>query len=166
MASLGAKEVYKYGFYGLSLDHVAKYSSFGIHLTEPQRQAIYNVGRQARERQINAATPKVATKQRGIYFDQGNGKVVSLKDADKTLLSEKKKSAGVQAAIVLHKLGIGGDIYFFESYRNSKGQLVYKNSLKPNASAFFLSLAFRLIRWGMSGSSVVFCNLRWIPNKV
>ena len=128
MDSLGAKEVYKYGFYGFSQDHIAKHGVFANSLTESQRQAIYEVGQKARQKQIDNASPKATTKQRGIYFDHGSGNVVAFKDADKSILSEKKRSAGVQAAVILNKLGIGGDIYFFESYRNSEGKLVYKDS--------------------------------------
>ena len=128
MDSLGAKEAYKYGFYGFSQDHIAKHGVFANSLTESQRQAIYEAGQKARQKQIESSSPKATTKQRGIYFDHGGGNVVSFKDADKSLLSEKKRSAGVQAAVILNKLGIGGDIYFFESYRNSEGKLVYKNS--------------------------------------
>ena len=129
MDSLGAKEAYKYGFYGFSQDHMTKHGVFANSLTEHQRQAIYEVGQKARQQQIEKSSLKKTTaKQRGVYFDHGNGNVVAFKDADKSLVSEEKRSVAVQVAVILNKLGIGGDIYFFESYRNSKGQRVYKNS--------------------------------------
>ena len=129
MDSLGAKEVYRYGFYGFSEDHIAKHGVFANSLTEAQRKAIYDTGKNARQKQIEkASTTKITSKQSGVYFDYGSGNVVAFKDANKSLVSEAKRSAGVQTAVILNKLGIGGDIYFFESYRNSKGQLVYKNS--------------------------------------
>ena len=128
MDALGAREIYKYGFYGFSQEHIEKHGAFANYLAESQRQAIYEAGQKARQKQIESASPKATTKERGIYFDHGNGNVVAFKDTNKSAFSEDKRKAGVQAAIILHKLGIGGDIYFFESYRNSKGQLVYKDA--------------------------------------
>lgn len=128
MDSLGAKEAFKYGFYGFSQDHMTKHGVFANSLTESQRQAIYDAGKKARQKQIESASPKTTTKERGVYFDHGNGNIVAFKDADKRNLTEGKRRAGVQAALILHKLGIGGDIYFFESYRNAKGKLVYKDA--------------------------------------
>ena len=127
MDALGAKEVYKYGFYGFSQEHMATHGVFANALTNSQMQAIYETGKNARQQQIESATFKNTSsgKQTEIYFDNGNGNVVAFKDAKKTLT--EKQTAGVQAVMILRKLGIGGDIYFFESYRNSKGQLVYKD---------------------------------------
>ena len=130
MDSLGAKEAYKYGFYGFSQDHIAKHGVFANSLNETQRQAIYQAGQNARQKQIERTTPKKGVAKNattGIYFDAGGGNVTALRAADMDGLTDKQK-AGVQAAMVLKKLGIGGSIYFFESYRNSNGQLVYKDS--------------------------------------
>ena len=128
MDALGAKEAYKYGFYGFSMDHMTKHGVFANSLTEAQRQAIYEIGKKARQMQIESSSPIKGTgigRQTEIYFDYGNGNVVAFRDAKKILT--EKQTAGVQAAMILRKLGIGGDIYFFESYRNDKGQLVYKD---------------------------------------
>ena len=136
MDSLGAKEAYKYGFYGFSQEHMITHGVFANSLTEKQRQAIYDLGKNARQQQIEKATPKKGTsinKETGIYFDNGNGDVAAFRDAKKTLT--EKQTAGVQAAMILRKLGIGGDIYFFESYRNDKGQLVYKDKNGKEAKA-------------------------------
>ena len=127
MNSLGAKEAYKYGFYGFSQEHIAKHGVFANSLSKKQRQAIYQAGQNARQKQIDSAAPKTSVKQTGIYFDAGGGNVTALRGSDLNGLTDKQK-AGVKAAMVLKKLGIGGSIYFFESYRNSKGQLVYKDS--------------------------------------
>ena len=128
MDSLGAKEAYRYGFYGFSQDHMTTHGVFANSLTETQRQAIYERGQKARQKQIEEATPKKTTgtgKQTEIYFDSGNGNVVAFRDAKKTLT--EKQTAGVQAAMILRKLGIGGDIYFFESYVNAQGRRVYRD---------------------------------------
>lgn len=128
MDALGAKDAYRYGFYGFSKDLMTKHAVFANSLTAAQRDAIYEAGQKARQQQIEKAAPKTTSKERGIYFDHGGGNVVAFKDADKKTLTEDKRKAGVQAALILNKLGIGGSIYFFESYRNAKGQLVYKDS--------------------------------------
>ncbi len=128
MDALGAKDAFKYGFYGFSKDMMTKHAVFANSLTQAQRDAIYEAGQKARQSQIDKASPKTTAKQRGVYFDYGGGNVVAFKDADKSALTEEKRKAGVQVAMILNKLGIGGSIYFFESYRNAKGQLVYKDS--------------------------------------
>ena len=127
--SLGAKEAYKYGFYGLSEDHMTKHGVFANSLTETQRKKIYETGKNARAKQIEEKTPNTVagtSKQTGIYFDAGNGNVVPYRESNVTAL-DKKQSAGVRAAMVLRKLGIGGNIYFFKSYINAEGRLVYKD---------------------------------------
>ena len=129
MDALGAKEAYKYGFYGFSEEHLTKHGVFANSLTATQRKAIYETGKSARQRQVEKTTPKNATgaaKQTGIYFDSGSGNVTAFHGSDMKGLSDKQK-AGVQAALVMKKLGIGGDIVFFESYLNENGQRVYKD---------------------------------------
>ena len=129
MDSLGASEAYRYGYYGFSVDHMTKHGVFANSLTDSQRQAIYEVGQRARQQQIEKNTPKKAdgtAKKTGIYFDDGNGNVVPYSESDMKV-TEGKRSAGVKAAMVLRKLGIGGDIYFFESYVNGHGKRVYKD---------------------------------------
>ena len=135
MDALGAKETFKYGFYGFSQDHIAKHGVFANSLTETQRQAIYEAGKKARQKQIEQATPKKAkSATTGIYFDAGNGNVVPYSESNMTAL-DKKQSAGVQTAMILHKLGIGGDIYFFKSYINAQGRRVYKDKNGKEVSA-------------------------------
>ena len=129
MDSLGASEAYRYGYYGFSVDHMTKHGVFANSLTDSQRQAIYEVGQRARQQQVEKNTPKKAdgtAKKTGIYFDDGNGNVVPYSESDMKV-TEGKRSAGVKAAMVLRKLGIGGDIYFFESYVNVLGKRVYKD---------------------------------------
>ena len=126
MDSLGAKDAYRYGFYGFSKDLMTKQAVFANSLTAAQRDAIYEAGQKARQQQIEKASPKTTSKQRGVYFDYGGGNVVEFKDADKKTLTEDKRKAGVQAALILNKLGIGGSIYFYESYEKGKRR-VYKD---------------------------------------
>ena len=151
--ALGAKEVYRYGFYGMSYDQISKHGVFANSLTESQRKAIYDTGMNARKMQVanknatvvnknatvvnkNATTEKSSAtgKRTGIYFDAGGGNVVDFHAGYKKKLNERQ-SAGVNAARVLRDLGIGGDIYFFESYRNANGKRVYldKNGVEKKA---------------------------------
>ena len=127
--ALGAKEAYTYGYFGYSEDHIAKHGVFANSLTKPQRDAIYQLGQKARARDGNTILPRQAKYENGakagIYFESENG-VVSFQEAGKKNLSEKQE-AGVRTAMVLNKLGIGGDIIFYESYKNSSGEIVYKD---------------------------------------
>ena len=120
--SHGAKEVYRYGYFGFNQEHIAKHGVFAGYLSESQRKAIYDTARKtgtsrkAPDRKTQAST--------GIYFETKDGKIPFSRTAMKL---DDRRSAGVQLAVALKKLGIGGDIYFYESYRNAKGAMVYQS---------------------------------------
>ena len=125
--ALGAKEAFEYGYHGFSMDHLKKHALFNNSLTDAQRKAIYEEGQRARNQEIEKTTPRKGTgsKSTGIYFDNGGGNVVAFNEGKPDKMKEWR-SAGVQAARVLKALGIGGDIYFFESYLKD-GKRVYKD---------------------------------------
>lgn len=136
-SSLGAMEAYRYGYYGFSEKHLADNANFAKKLTDTQRKAIYDIGQKARQQSLGKSKPKQKStkgEKTGVYFDQGGGKVVSFSESEKSGLSPQQ-NAGVRAAMVLRKLGIGGDIYFFESYLNSEGKRVFKNENGEEVSA-------------------------------
>lgn len=136
-SSLGAMEAYRYGYYGFSEKHLADNAYFAKKLTETQRKAIYDIGQKARQQSLGKSKPKQKStkgEKTGVYFDQGGGKVVSFSESEKSGLSPQQ-NAGVRDAMVLRKLGIGGDIYFFESYLNSEGKRVFKNENGEEVSA-------------------------------
>ena len=125
----GAVEAYKYGYFGFSPKYITENGDFTRSLSTDKVMEIYEIGRKARELKIEKDTPKTsanAGRQTGIYFDSGNGNVVPFNEANRSGLTDLQK-AGVKVATVLRKLGIGGNIVFFESYRNEAGNLVYRD---------------------------------------
>ena len=107
MDSLGAKEAYKYGYYGFSQEHIAKHGVFANSLSESQRQAIYETGRAARQRQVEKATPKTAT----VAKNATTGKVHF--DGDRSTLTERQSASLTAMEKVADALGV--QIYVFES---------------------------------------------------
>ena len=107
MDSLGAKEAYKYGYYGFSQEHIAKHGVFANSLSESQRQAIYETGRAARQRQVEKATPKTAT----VAKNATTGKVHF--DGDRSTLTERQSTSLTAMEKVADALGV--QIYVFES---------------------------------------------------
>ena len=83
---------------------------------------------------VKTGSTLAAGKTAGVYFDYGGGNVVAFSDAHKGGLS-KTQATGVRAAALLHKLGIGGDVYFFESYRNKEGELVCRDAAGKEVAA-------------------------------
>ncbi len=125
----GAVEAYKYGYFGFSKKYMTDNGDFTRSLSAASVQEIYEIGQKARQQKVESdtlKTPVVGSKQPGIYFDSGNGNVVPFREVNKNGLTDRQ-TAGVKAAMVLRKLGIGGDIFFFESYLNEKGERVYKD---------------------------------------
>ena len=119
MDSLGAKEAYKYGFYGFSQDHIAKHGVFANSLTESQRQAIYETGRSARQRQVEAKQAAVAKnsskKTAGkVHFDGDINKLTDRQSASLTAMEKIADALGVQ-------------IYVFESEVNERGKRIGAN---------------------------------------
>lgn len=120
MDSLGAKEVWKYGYYGFSQEHMAKNGVFANSLTEPQRKAIYETARSARQRQTEEkqATVRnsrtVESKSGRVHFEGNRGNLSEVQSAS---LSAMEKIADI----------LGVQFYVFESYLNDKGERVYIN---------------------------------------
>ena len=121
MDSLGAKEAYKYGFYGFSQDHIAKHGVFANSLTETQRQAIYETGQKARQRQVEkkqmAVSKKETTTQKKpgkVHFDGDINKLTDRQSASLTAMEKIADALGVQ-------------IYVFESEVNERGKRIGAN---------------------------------------
>lgn len=122
----GILEARHYGEQGYTMDQLAKHGADAAALTEDQRKAAWEEGRQTYLRK-GKATPAASTGESGVWFDNGGGDVVDFADYDVSGVSETAM-AGVRAAQMLQKLGIGGKFYFFESYVNEAGNRVYKDS--------------------------------------
>jgi hypothetical protein len=129
----GIQEAYSYGKFNISQDDMMKHGSYVKDLTEHQRNVAYKMGQLFAGEQISREVAAIRKHKKSgqkaagkVYFDNGNGNVMAFEDVKRVLTD--KQSAGVNGAIALQKLGIGGDIYFFESYINSERMRVYKNN--------------------------------------
>ena len=126
-SSLGAMEAYRYGYYGFSEKHLADNANFAKNLTETQRNAIYEIGKKARDTSVAAETDSIKQKRSAaegttkepaklhITYDQGRGRVHDLQTGTIKGLNPKQKAA-VAVAKVLQGLGVGTDFEFFSSY--------------------------------------------------
>ena len=126
----GIDEAYRYGSHGYSMEQLVKNGADAAALTENQRKAAYDAGVNARQAAAVAA-PAVKTEKgttsTGVYLDSGSGNVTAFSQKDLDGLSSKRK-AGVQAAMALQKIGVGGNFVFYESYVNDAGERVYKDA--------------------------------------
>ena len=123
--AVGIQQAYHYGQRGYTMDQLTKHGTDAAALTDDQRKAAWEAGRQIYLQKSSAPALK-ATKASGVWFDAGGGNVRSFDAADLSGLSEAAV-AGARAAQVLQKLGIGKNYYFYESYVNKAGERVYKD---------------------------------------
>ena len=121
VSALGAKEAYQYGFYGFSQDHIAKHGVFANSLSEPQRQSVYETGRQARAKQTEAKqatvakNAKVANKMATdgkkvgkVHFDGDRSKLTARQSASLTAMEKVADIMGVQIHVFESKVGANG----------------------------------------------------------
>ena len=126
----GIDEAFRYGAHGYSMEQLTKHGTDAAVLTKRQLQAAYTAGVNARQTAtVDAPAVKAekGTVSTGVYLDGGSGNVTAFSQKDLDDLSGKRK-AGVQAAMALQKIGVGGNFYFYESYVNDAGERVYKDA--------------------------------------
>ena len=136
MDSLGAKEAYKYGYYGFSQEHIAKHGVFANTLTETQRQAIYQTGQKARQMQTEA---KQATVAKNATTEKSSvvGKVHF--EGDRSTLTERQSVSLSAMEKVADALGV--QIYVFESKVNERGKRIGANGwYDPKDSSIHIDL--------------------------
>lgn len=123
----GIQQAHHYGVHGYTMEQLKQHGSDASVLTDGQRKTAWEAGRKIylQQNEAPAAAAKVS-KVSGVWFDNGGGNVVAFDDYDISGVS-KAAVAGVRAAQVLQKLGIGSNFYFFESYENEAGDRVYKD---------------------------------------
>ena len=137
MDSLGAREAYKYGFYGFSQDHMTTHGVFANSLTETQRKAIYETGRAARQRQVEAKQATVAKNATTTNEVSNKGKVHF--EGDRSTLTERQSVSLTAMEKVADALGV--QIYVFESDVNERGQRVGANGwYDPKDSSIHIDL--------------------------
>lgn len=139
MDSLGAREAYKYGFYGFSAEHMTTHGVFSNSLTEAQRKAIYETGRSVRQRHVEAkqatvaknatTTNKVSNKVSGrVHFEGDHSKLTERQSASLTAMEKVADVLGVQ-------------IYVFESKLDERGKRVGANGwYDPKDSSIHIDL--------------------------
>ena len=137
----GIDEAYTYGFHGYSVEDM-KSGNFTSNLTEEQMMSAYRLGQSARKisgqtaaegykkmrTAVQAATEKAVAegkeapkgKKLTITYNHGGGVIEDIATTENKLgeLNEEQR-AGIEAAKILHQMGIGTDYEFFTSY-NSK----------------------------------------------
>ena len=123
MDSLGAREVWKYGFYGFSQEHMATHGVFSNSLTESQRKAIYETARAARQKQVEAKQANVSKKEMVGDKKTSTGKVHF--EGDHSKLTDRQSASLTAMEKVAEVLGV--QIYVFESELNERGQRVGAN---------------------------------------
>ena len=150
----GFNEAYKYGTYGFSSTDISK-EGFAASLTESQRNRAYELGRIDREnavksnqsnvdKKIEAAkkttvskTEKVASKKQNRILSE-DGTEIDLKKL-KAKATKGVQKTGIEVIEFLTSV-LSGKYYVFESYKNSKGQLVFKDAdgiEQPAPNGFF-----------------------------
>ena len=137
MDALGAKEAYKYGFYGLSQEHMTKYGVFANSLTDTQRNAIYEKGRNARQQQVDNKNATVAKKNATTEKSSATGKVHF--DGNRSTLTERQSASLSTMETVAKVLGV--QIYVFESEVNERGKRIGANGwYDPKDSSIHIDL--------------------------
>ena len=172
MASLGAKEAYKYGYYGFSKDHMTQHGVFANSLNETQRQAIYETGRNARAstvaaKQATVAKNATADKSEAVaYKNEATGRVHF--DGDRSTLTERQSASLTAMEKVAEILGV--QIHVFESEVNEKGKRIGANGwYDPNDNSIHIDL-----HAGANGEGTMMFTLahelthhirKWSPEK-
>jgi hypothetical protein len=121
-SALGASEAYKYGFYGMSEDHMTTHGVFSNSLNKTQRKVIYETGRNARQTQVEAQQATVR-KNRTVAKNATTGKVHF--DGDRSKLTERQNVSLTAMEKIADALGV--QIYVFESKVGADGKRIGAN---------------------------------------
>ena len=125
--SIGAEQAYRWGYYGYSQKKLAAQEE-AAQLTEAQRSAVYQAGRDAaahyyaQTQKAAAGNTSATAKKGGVYYGY-DGKTMNTRQASG--LTEQQR-VGVEFARKLAK-SRGMTIYFYESYVDESRNRVYKN---------------------------------------
>ena len=135
--SLGAREAYKYGYYGFSQEHMTTHGVFSSSLTEAQRQAIYQTGQNARAVQVAAQQATVSKKETVAKNATPTGKVHF--EGNRNALTERQSASLTAMEKVADALGV--QIYVFESKLSERGKRVGANGwYDPKDSSIHIDL--------------------------
>ena len=144
--TLGIQEAYRYGKYNYTVQEMLDRGSFASMLTEHQRKTAYKLGQVFSGRETAKAQAEVRSKQTdsaknanskkdsnakkgGVMYESRDGSVSDLdsylKDSGKELKPIQKTA--IQTMKMLSDV-FGIKFYVFESYINSEGKRVWKDS--------------------------------------
>ncbi|MGM9628984.1 MAG: hypothetical protein ACI3V4_13010 [Faecousia sp.] len=136
---------YEYGYANLSIQSMLRNNYTG-NISKEAINAAYSIGKKVRssEDAKKAESNRKAKGASNVYYFNKEGKATKLRDADigtKLAVSDKQK-VGVQTAMFLQKIGVGGSYYFFESYVDNDGRRVFKDKngrVKSAPNGFYYS---------------------------
>ena len=136
----GIDEAYTYGYHGYTESDM-KSGQFTTKLSDEKAKGAYELGKLARKSSVEAkdaaikrmrtaveaetakavaeGKPAPEPKKMAITYNEGKG-VVREFDNDAIERLPEKQRAGVEVARILHKLGLGTNFEFFESFKSKK----------------------------------------------
>lgn len=138
--TLGIQEAYRYGKYNYTVQEMLERGSFASMLTEHQRKTAYKLGQVFSGQETAKAQAEVRSKQTdsakntnskkgGVLYESRDGAVSELdsylKESGKELKPIQKTA--IQTMKMLSDV-FGIKFYVFESYKNSEGERVWKDS--------------------------------------
>ena len=144
--TLGIQEAYRYGKYNYTVQEMLERGSFASMLTEHQRKTAYKLGQVFSGRETAKAQAEVRSKQTdsakntnskkgGVLYESRDGAVSELdsylKESGKELKPIQKTA--IQTMKMLSDV-FGIKFYVFESYKNSEGERVWKDSSSKERS--------------------------------
>lgn len=115
--AIGAREAYRYGYYGLTEKMLDENGTFSKSLTPEQRKAVYEMGQKARQQKVENTT------FRKTDAKKAPGKVHY--DGDRTVLNERQQVSLKAMDRIASALGV--QIYIFESEVGKNGKRIGEN---------------------------------------
>ena len=115
--AIGAREAYRYGYYGLTEKMLDENGTFSKSLTPEQRKAVYEIGNKARQQNVESKT------FRKTDAKKAPGKVHY--DGDRTVLNERQQVSLKAMDRIASALGV--QIYIFESKVGENGKRIGEN---------------------------------------
>ena len=153
----GLDEAFAYGYYGYS-EADLKAGNFTGNLTKVQLNDAYKLGQYVAKNDVadktaaikkmrteadaiaekTAAKGKEAPKSKNmtITYNKGNGEVVSIDDSG---IKDDKRYGAVGVAKILHKLGLGTRVEFFESFESKTKMVKDRKTGKMKYARVFIN---------------------------
>lgn len=144
-------EAFTYGYYNYSQNDLMA-GEYVDALTNEQLKKAYELGKTARKNSDNskavaykqmrtaaqAQAEKTASKSKNmtITYNKGNGEVVSIDEAG---IKDAKRSGAVGVAKILHKLGLGTRVDFFESFESKTKMVKDRKTGKMKPARVFIN---------------------------